>query len=275
MKGMRSRILILAGAIFAYLFLLLPLFVVIGASLDSGAQAYFRFPPQEISLRWYVELPAKYWASLGLSFALAFTAGVFAIVVGALAALGIARGSRRGSVALETYFRFPLQVPFVVSGIVFLQFYYLLLDNFGIKLLGSFWAYVIAHTFFCIPYAVGAVGSVITPDLERIENAARVAGATELRVLRRITLPALKPGLFAGFFFAFIVSFGDVPVSVFLATGGPVPLPVEIFQTLQFDFDPRVLAISTVVVVLSSLFIIGVQRIVGLDLVLPGSPQAR
>lgn len=273
MKETRSRVLILAGAVGAYLFLLLPLLVVIGASLDSGAQAYFRFPPQEISLRWYVELPAKYWISLGLSFALALTAGAFAVIVGGLAALGIARGSWRSSVALETYFRFPLQVPFVVSGIVFLQFYYLLLDNFGIRLLGSFWAFVIAHTFFCIPYAVGAVGSVITSDLERIENAARIAGATEPRVLRRITLPALKPGLFAGFFFAFIVSFGDVPVSVFLGTGAPVPLPVEIFQTLQFDFDPRVLAISTVVVILSSLFIIGVQRVVGLDLVLPGSSR--
>ena len=228
-----------------------------------------------MSLRWYVELPAKYWPSLGLSFALAFTAERVRRGRGALAALGIARGSLRGSVALETYFRFPLQVPFVVSGIVFLQFYYLLLDNFGIKLLGSFWAYVISHTFFCIPYAVGAVGSVITRDLERIEDAARITGATELRVLRRITLPALKPGLFAGFFFAFIVSFGDVPVSVFLATGALVPLPVEIFQTLQFDFDPRVLAISTIVVILSSGFIVGMQRLVGLDLILPGSARAQ
>jgi putative spermidine/putrescine transport system permease protein len=78
--------------------------------------------------------------------------------------------------------------------------------------------------------------------------------------------------VFAGFFFfAFIVSFGDVPVSVFLTSGGTAPLPVEIFQTLQFDFDPRVLAISTIVVVVSSAFIVATQRLVGLDLVLPGS----
>jgi putative spermidine/putrescine transport system permease protein len=226
MKEPPSRILVLTGAIVTYVFLLLPLLVVIGASFDSGAQAYFRFPPQEISLRWYTELPSKYWLSLGLSFLLALTAGVVAVIIGTLAALGIARGSTRGNALLGAYFRFPLQVPFVVTGIVFLQFYYLLLDTFGIRLLGSFWGYVFAHTFFCVPYAVGAVGSVITRDLERIENAARIAGATEQRVLRRITLPALKPGLFAGFFFAFIVSFGDVPVSVFLATGAPYPLPV-------------------------------------------------
>lgn len=275
MKETRSRALILMGAALTYAFLLVPLLVVIGASFDGGAQAFFRFPPQEISLRWYAEMPAKYWASLGLSFSIALTVGALAAIIGTLAALGIARGSARGSPALDAYFRFPLQVPFVVTGIVFLQFYYLLLDTFGIALLGGFWGYVIAHTSFCIPYAVGAVGSVITRDLDRIENAARIAGATERRVLRRITLPALKPGMFAGFFFAFIVSFGDVPVSVFLATGSPSPLPVEIFQTLQFDFDPRVLAISAIVVVLSSVFIVGVQRFVGLDLVLPGSQQGR
>ena len=112
---------------------------------------------------------------------------------------------------------------------------------------------------------------MITGDLARIENAGRIAGATEWRVFRRLTLPALKPGLFSGFFYAFIVSFGDVPVSVFLSTGGAVPLPVEIFQTLQFDFDPAVLSISSIVVVLSAVFIVFVQRVVGLDLILPGA----
>jgi putative spermidine/putrescine transport system permease protein len=157
-----------------------------------------------------------------------------------------------------------------VTGIVFLQFYYLLFDAWRVPLIGSYAGFVLAHLFFCIPYAAGAVGSVITGDLPLIENAGRIAGATEWRVFLRLTLPALKPGVFSGFFYAFIVSFGDVPVSVFLSTGGAVPLPVEIFQTLQFDFDPAVLSISSIVVVLSAVFIVFVQRVVGLDLILPG-----
>ena len=265
--------LIAAAALCAYTFLIVPILVVIGASLDGETLAYFRFPPRALSLRWYLDLPAKYWLSLALSFGIAFVASSVAVVIGGLAALGIAKGSSRGNVILDTYFRFPLQVPFVVTGVVFLQFYYLILDTSGIKLLGTFWGYVIAHAFFCIPYAVGAVSSVITRDLENVENAARVAGATEPRVFFRITLPAVKPGIFAGFFFAFIVSFGDVPVSVFLTTGGVLPLPVEIFQTLQFDFDPRVLAVSTIIVVLSAALIVAMQRLVGLDLVLPSSSR--
>lgn len=273
MNGRAARLVILAVTAAAFLFLLAPMIVVMGASLDGTASAYFRFPPQDLSLRWYTAIPAKYWSSLGQSFAIAVVAAIVSNLIGLLAALGIARGSAGGSGLLETYFRFPLQVPFVVTGVVFLQFYYALYDWTGIELVGRYWGFVIAHIFFCIPYSVGAIGSVIGAGLERVENAARIAGATEARVFRRVTLPALKPGLFSGFFFAFIASFGDVPVSVFLSSGGTPPLPVEIFQTLQFDYDPTVLAVSTLVVIGSSLFILAMQRLAGLDAV-AGAPRS-
>jgi putative spermidine/putrescine transport system permease protein len=249
MNARHSRLLLVAAAAVTYLFMLTPLFVIAAASLDGGATAYIRFPPESLSLHWYLEIPRKYWLSL---------------------ALGIARGTANGSAWLTTYFNLPLQIPFVVTGVVFLQFYNILAAALDVDLVGRFWGLIGAHVFFCIPYAVGAVGSVITTDLDRNENAARIAGATEWRVFRRITLPALKPGLFSGFFFAFIISFGDVPVSVFLVSGGAVPLPVEIFQTLQFDFDPTVLAISTIVLLLSAGFILGMRRLTGLDIMLPG-----
>lgn len=271
MRISAKHVVIGVGALLSYAFLLIPLAIVIGASLDDSASAYFRFPPEQLSLRWYRELPTKYWHGLGLSCMIALAAAAASTVIGALAALGIARGSLGRSPLLETFFRLPLQVPFVVTGIVFLQFYYLLFDAWRVPLIGSYLGFVLAHVFFCIPYAAGGVGSVITDDLRRIENAGRIAGATEWRVFRRLTLPALKPGLFSGFFYAFIVSFGDVPVSVFLSTGAAVPLPVEIFQTLQFDFDPAVLSISSIVVVLSAVFIVFVQRVLGLDLILPGA----
>lgn len=266
-----SRTLLIVAACLTYLFMVAPLLVIAAASLDGGASAYVRFPPESLSLRWYQAIPQKYWVSLGLSFALALLAGVLSTLLGTLAALGIARGSAHGSAWLSTYFNLPLQIPFVVTGIVFLQFYNILADGLGLDLVGRFWGLVLAHIFFCTPYAIGAVGSVITTDLDRNENAARIAGATEWRVFRRITVPALKPGLFSGFFFAFIVSFGDVPVSVFLVSGGVSPLPVEIFQTLQFDFDPTVLAISTIVLMLSAGFILGIRKMTGLDIMMPGA----
>ncbi|UZF94999.1 ABC transporter permease [Bosea sp. NBC_00550] len=275
MSGRASRLLFGLIACATYLFMVAPLLVIAAASLDGSASAYIRFPPESLSLRWYLAIPQKYWLSLALSFAMALSAAALSTLLGTLAALGIARGSARGNAWLTTYFNLPLQIPFVVTGVVFLQFYNILAEAMGLDLVGRFWGLVIAHLFFCVPYAVGAIGSVITADLDRNENAARIAGATEWRVLRRITVPALKPGLFSGFFFAFIVSFGDVPVSVFLVSGGTAPLPVEIFQTLQFDYDPTVLAISTIVLLLSAGFVVAMRKLTGLDIVMPGSSSRR
>jgi putative spermidine/putrescine transport system permease protein len=103
----------------------------------------------------------------------------------------------------------------------------------------------------------------------RLEEAAATLGATRWSILLRVTLPQIKPGLFAAFFYAFIISFGDVPVAVFLVDQETMTLPVEIFQTLQFDFEPTVLAISTLVVLFSMLLIVAVQRLAGLNLVVP------
>ena len=107
----------------------------------------------------------------------------------------------------------------------------------------------------------------------RLEEAARTLGASEAAVFRRVLLPTLRPGLFAGFFYAFIVSFGDVPISIFIASEKMTTLPVEIFSTLQFDFDPAILALSAIVVVFSALLILGAQRLAGFDLVLPSAKQ--
>jgi len=159
MRQSATRALLAAGAMFAFAFLLVPLAIVVGASFDDSASAYFRFPPERLSLRWYRELPVKYWHGLALSSAIAVAAATASTLIGALAAVGIAKGSLRASPLLETFFRLPLQVPFVVTGVVFLQFYYLLFDVWRVPLVGSYAGFVLAHLFFCIPYAAGAVGS--------------------------------------------------------------------------------------------------------------------
>lgn len=258
------------AALATYLVLLAPLLVVVAASFDGGGQAHFRFPPRDLSFRWYADLQPRLWQALGLSLRVAGVVAAGSAILGAAAALGLARGSLRDNPALATWFRLPLQIPFVVTGLVFLQAFNLAEDASGLRLLGTLPGYAIAHLALCTPYTVGAVGTVLTTSLRTAEDAARIAGATEWRVFRRVTLPAIMPGLFAGAFFSAIVSFGDVPISAFLGAGGLSPLPVEVFQILQFDFDPRVLAISTVAMAISAALVLAMQRLIGLDLVLPG-----
>jgi len=254
--------------VLVYFFLLGPIIAIALASLEGKSTYHFQFPPETFSLTWYASIPAKYLHALEVSVLVAAITACISTLIGCAAAIGIVRGGYRANEAIQAFFNLPLHVPLVVSGVVFLQFYNQLAIISGVDFLGSLTGVVIAHVFVTIPYSIGSVGSVLTRANPRLEAAARTLGASEWSVFRRVLLPILKPGLFAGFFYAFIVSFGDVPIAVFVATGAFVTLPVEIFQTLRFDFDPAVLAISTLVVIFSVLLIIGTQKLVGFDLVL-------
>lgn len=268
-----SRRWLLVCALFAipaFGVLLLPLVVVVAGSFDGSATTYLRFPPAELSLRWYLHLPPHYLIAFLRSLLISSSTAVLATAFGVAAAVSLARSSVRNTQLVQAVFQLPLQVPFVVIGVVFLQFYYTVYDATGVQLLSTYSGLILAHVFFCIPYTVATVGSVITTALENIENAARVCGATEVHVFRRVTLLALMPGVFSGLFYAFIMSFGDIPVSIFLAGAQVQPLTLQIFETLQFDFDPAVLAVSTLVIGFSVGLILAVRHLLGIDLILRG-----
>lgn len=257
-----------APAAFVYLFLLAPFFVVAIASLEGSQAFFYNFPPRQLSLAWYGEIPRKYFHAFGTSLIVGAVTSVGAGLIGTVAALGIVRGQMPGKELIQAFFRLPLQIPFVVTGVVFLQFYYRLTDVIGMNLAGSLPGLTIAHVFVTIPYSVGTVSSVLARVNPRLEEAAESLGASRWSTFRRVTLPLIRPGIVAGMLYAFIISFGDVPVAVFLAGTTFVTLPVEIFQSLQFDFNPAILALSTVVVIFSLVLIVIMQRVVGLDIIL-------
>ena len=250
-----------------YGFLLAPFVVVVVASFDGSQTLFYGFPPRQFSLAWYWRIPGKYFEAFGLSLIVASVTALVSGGIGTVAAIGLARGDARGRQVMEAIFRLPLQIPFVVTGVVFLQFYVRLSDLIGANLAGTIWGLIIAHVFVGIPYSVGAVGAVLTRLNPRLEEAAESLGASPWSTFWRITFPLLRPGVFAGVLYAFIISFGDVPIAVFLSGPETTTLPVEIFQALQFDFDPAILALSALVVLFSLGLIVVVQRWVGLDIV--------
>lgn len=256
------------AACFVYAFLLAPFVVVTVASFEGSQSLFYNFPPRQFSLAWYWQIPPKYFHALGVSFVVATVASLIAALIGTVGALGIVRGRVRGKEMIQAWFRLPLQVPFVVTGVVFLQFYYQLTDVIGVNLAGTLWGLIIAHVFVTVPYSVGAVSSVLARVDTQLEEAAESLGAAAWSRFWRVTFPLIRPGIFAGILYAFIISFGDVPVAVFLAGPESVTFPVEIFQSLQFDFNPAVLAISALVVIFSLALILVMQRVVGLDIVL-------
>lgn len=254
-------------ALLVIAFLLLPFIVIVGASFDKGGGYQINFPPQEFSLNSYKTIPSKYIKALGLSALIGVTVSVLAAIVGLLASLAIVRGGFRNTETLQAAFRLPLQIPLIVTGAVFLQFYYYLSSLYEINLFKSIWGVVIAHLFIAIPYCIGSISSVLIRLERSTEEAAQTLGASHWNVFRLVTFPMLKAGLVSGLFYAFILSFSDVPVALFLVNSDTMTLPVLMFQDMQFDFRPSMLAVSTIVIFLSLALIFGIQKIAGLDLV--------
>lgn len=259
----------LAGVVAAiYAFLLAPFVVLALSSLSGGEAYYIHFPPRGLSARWYLAIPASYLRSFAVSVALGVASALIAGLLGVAAALGIVWGRCRRKELLKAFFRAPLQIPLVVSGVVFLQFYYVLFGLTGIRLLENFTGLLLAHVFISLPFVVGTVCAVLEKFDRRLEEAAYSLGASRWATFRRVTLPVIRPGVFAGMLYAFIMSFGNVPVSLFLVGPRLTTLPVDLFYSMEYDFNPSILALSTLVVVFSVMTILLLQRLMGLDILL-------
>ncbi len=270
MRGARlarsaRRAALLACVVAVYGFLFAPLVVVVGASFDGGPHAFLNFPPHDLSFAWYWKIPARYFDALWISLALGAVAAAASASLGVLAALALVRSRLPGKAVIAALFRAPLQLPLLVTGFAFLQLYYVLGGTTGLYVMGTFAGLAVAHVFITLPYVFGTTVAVLHGFNTSLEEAALSLGATRWRTFRRVTLPVILPGAYAGALYAFIVSFGDVPVSIFLAGTRTVTFPVEIFYGVELDLDPAILAMSTLILAGSFAVIWFFQRLVGLD----------
>ena len=159
----------------------------------------------------------------------------------------------------------------------FCNFSTLLGDATGFYWHGTLAGLAIGHVFVATPFVVGTVTAILQRFDPRLEEAAIIHGASRLRAFFRVTLPVIMPGVYAGALYAFMVSFGDVPISIFLTAPGVVTYPVEIFYALENDFDPSLMAPATTVIMVRLGMLLLVQKVIGLDVLLKagGSGTAR
>ena len=254
------------------LFIYAPILVVIGASFDPGhfvqTRAFLQFPPRGFSLRWYFEVEPALWASLWLTLKLAVMVAAAALLVGVPAALGLVRGRFPGRNLISSVFRMPLQIPFIVTGVAFLQSYYMIAKLTGFALQGSLLGLFFGHLFVATPYVIGAVGASLQRLSPRLDEAAFSLGASRWSTFIRVTLPMIMPGMFGGALYAFLVSFTDVTLSLFLSGAEATPFPVRIFSSVVSDMEPTVPAIASLVFVCSIAVLFAVQRLLGMDALL-------
>ena len=255
-------------AIFTIGFLVLPFVVVVGASFDTSNQFTIQFPPRGLSLERYSEIPLRYVELFLNSVIVALSAAVLAGLFGTLAALALVRGRLPMPVMIHAFFRLPIQIPLIVTGAAFLQFYTMIGAHTGAYLTQSLAGLVLAHLIVALPYAIGSVSAVLARLDKAHEEAAESLGASKWTTFREVTFPAIRPGILVGAFYAFAVSFGDVPISIFLVNADTMTLPVAIFNDMQVDFQPYILALSTFVIVISLAMMLAIQKLVGLDFVL-------
>lgn len=245
-----------------YLFLIVPIVIVILAALNAGN--YLAFPPQGISLRWFIRAAETTPFVRSFLFSLKLGAWVTAVstVLGTMAALYVVRHSRRFRDALRMAILAPLQFPAILTGIALLIF--VLATGLGTR---GMRAMFIGHTLVALPYVFLTVSAVLVVFDRSLEEAARSLGAGPLVSFARITLPLIKGGVISGALFAFITSFDQFPISLLLVSVGNTPLPIQLFDYLRFSFDPTAAAVSTVSVLMSVAIVLLVDRLVGLQAV--------
>ncbi len=243
--------------VFVLIYMLVPLAVVIGSSISSSQ--FLVFPPQGVSLRWYEQVLSsdKYLAAGWTSIKLAVIVTFLSLAVGTPAAIALFRFRFRGSEAIAALFLSPLVLPTLIFGIGLLM----LFSIYGSG--PSFWALVLGHLVITLPYVVRTVGAVLQGADRFTEEAARVMGANVWQRYRHVVLPQCKEGMAAGAFFAFNISFDDAVVALFLRAPDVETLPLRIYSELEFSPDPSIAAASTIMIGLTVLMILLIERLFG------------
>ena len=259
---MKTALTVLSGLAHAVL-LASPVAVVLYA-LSPGAA--FEIPPTGISLRWFAALGdhPRLMSGLGTSLLLGVLAAGTALLGGIPAALALARGSLPGREAILAVLLSPLSLPGLVLGLGILTTVAALASAGGPALAGTLLPLAAAHLLITIPWVVRSVTASLESADPALEEQARSLGATPLAALLLVTLPLARPGIVAGAVSAFVISFGNFALSLFLASGRTVTLPVAIFEAVDRYQDPTVAAISTLTILVTAGAVVLADRFSGM-----------
>ncbi|MEW6216574.1 MAG: ABC transporter permease subunit [Candidatus Bipolaricaulota bacterium] len=241
-------------------FILAPLPIVIVSSFSGSS--LIMFPPRGgFSVRWYVGLLSRpeYIRSFFISLQIAALSVLIGVSTGTLAALALVRYRFPGREVLRTLFLSPLMLPAVLVGLALLR----LLAMMGWT--ATFRGVLIGHLVLVTAYVIRTVSASLVGFDHSLEEASRNLGAGVFRTFRRVTFPLIKPGLIVASIFAFLVSFDETTVSVFITGPGTITLPVRLFSQLEYGLDPTVTAISSILVVIALLALLVADRLLGLE----------
>ncbi|MEK4201848.1 ABC transporter permease [Cytobacillus sp. FSL K6-0265] len=253
-----------ALAVIGIIYILIPLIAVIPASFTKAS--YPSFPPEGFSFQWYTKILERpeFIDAFMNSLQFAVLAALFAVIFGTLGALAIAKYDIPGKSVITSFLTAPLSVPQLVLGIALLIYFTPLM------LAGTSIGFLISHIIICIPYVIRLVLTGLSGFDYNLEKAGAILGANPWTVFWKITLPLIRPAIISGGLFAFLTSFDNVTVSLFMISPETRTLPIEIFSTMQDAYNPIVASVSSVVIFISVILIVILEKIHGVGKVFGG-----
>jgi putative spermidine/putrescine transport system permease protein len=262
-RARASRLRLLPGILLrltvalVYLFLLGPIAVIVATSFSPTHS--MAFPPPGFSFRWYGAFlhSANFTGAFRFSLVLGICAAAIATVIGFLTAYAARRLMQRHGGVVQSLAMLPLLIPHLLISISLLMaLNFVSLPDFASLLAG--------HVLICTPFTVAGVTASLDGVDAQLESAAMTLGASRLTALLEVVVPLVAPGVLSAFLFAFVVSFGDVYIALFLSGPGTTTLPIEIFSYVQWESSPVIAAITSVQIMMIVVLGLVIEKLVGL-----------
>ena len=233
-------------AVLIYLFLYLPIFMVVGYSFNANDN---NLVFKGFTLHWYGAMfhDRSLMSSLLLTLELALVSTVISVVLGTLAAIGMHRYDFKLKKTLDNMLYVPIVIPELVIGIASLATFTTM------KITLSFWTLVIAHVTFCVPFVIITLRARIAGFDKSVEEAAMDLGANQLHTLKRVTIPMLLPGIVSGALLSITLSLDDVIISYFVTGAGDTTLPIKVYGMARGKISTEVYALFTLMIVVTIL----------------------
>ena len=245
-----------------FTFLIAPLFVLIPLSFNAEQYIHFSdemlaLKPEAFSLRWYDDMIYGTKNPWGLAFRNSLLIGFFSTIgataLGTLAALGLSSRFMPYKALIMSVLISPMIVPLIISGSAIFFFVA------KIGLASSFPGIILAHIILGTPFVVITVTATLTGFDHSITRAASSLGSTPVNTFFKITLPLILPGIISGALFAFVTSFDEVVVILFLAGPGQTTIPIQMWTGLREQLSPTILAVATCLIIISVFILIIVE----------------
>ena len=254
-----------AATAICFAVMLLPIFFVCWLSFFKNE--ILSFPPEGYTLRWFAALwlQPQFADGFATSLEVAMLAMLGGLAVGIPASLALIRSELPLRETLNTLLLSPLVVPGIVIGTAL---YFFLIDveiATELPLTGSMAGLVFGHVLITIPWTVRLIAANLVGIDRAIEEAAMNLGADRLRTVLKVTLPVIRPGVVAAALFSFVVSFGNLELSLFLVSPGETTLPIAILQYLEWKIDPTIAAVSLIQIAIVATAMVATNRFVRLS----------